>query len=208
VSVWICLRYAVVVLVAGGTATAVGIGHPYWAMVAAVAPLTGPSLTQRVHKGLHRIFGTFAGVGTTALLLFWHPQPWVMVLMVIFMQFMAEMLVIRHYAAALIFITPMALIMAELAKPSEPGPLLVDRAFQTLIGSVVGLALVYAMHYRTLRKQAEGRRLRIPKAAGVQPSATGPASLPETSGSEDGKCLVRQASHRPRSSASALAPRP
>jgi hypothetical protein len=196
------------VAVAGSLATVGGLGHNYWAMVAAVAPLAGPSLTQRMHKGLHRIFGTFAGVGTTALLLFWHPQPWAMVLMVIFMQFMAEMLVIRHYAAALMFITPMALIMAELAKPSEPGPLLVDRAFQTLIGAVVGLALVYAMHRRTLRKQAEGRRLRAPDAAGVQPSATGPAALPETSGSEDGKYLVRQASHRARSSASALAPRP
>jgi len=196
------------VLAAGSLATLGGLGHNYWAMVAAVAPLTGPSLTQRVHKGLHRILGTFAGVGATALLLFWHPQPWAMVLMIIAMQFMAEMLVIRHYAAALVFITPMALIMAELARPSEPGPLLADRAFQTLIGAVVGLVLVYAMHLRTLRKQAEARRLRAPGTAGAQPSATGPAALPETSGSEDGKCLVRQASQRPRSSASALAPRP
>lgn len=196
------------VLAAGSLATVVGLGHNYWAMVAAVAPLTGPSLAQRVHKGVHRILGTFAGVGTTALLLFWHPQPWAMVLMVIFMQFMAEMLVIRHYAAALMFITPMALIMAELGKPSDPGPLLADRAFQTLIGAVVGLALVYAMHRRTLRKQAAGRRLRGRETAGIQPPATGPASLPTTSGSEDGKCLVLQPSHFERSSERALAPRP
>jgi hypothetical protein len=150
---------ALAALAAGALATTVGLGHNYWAMVAAVAPIAGPSLAQRVNKGVHRILGTFAGVAAAGLLLAPHPAPWVMVLIVIVLQFAAEMFVLRHYALALIFITPLALLMTELAAPTDPTALMVDRAIQTAIGALVGLSLVYLMHQRTLREKTR-RRLR------------------------------------------------
>ncbi|EMY33177.1 hypothetical protein D477_016295 [Arthrobacter crystallopoietes BAB-32] len=148
---------ATAALAAGTIATVVGLGHNYWAMVAAVAPIAGPSLTQRINKGVHRIIGTFAGVVAAGLLLALHPAPWVMVLMVIVLQFAAEMFVLRHYALALIFITPLALIMTELAAPTDPQELMVDRAWQTAIGALVGISLVYLMHQRSLREKNRRR---------------------------------------------------
>ena len=49
--------------------------------------------------------------------------------------------------------------MTELAAPSDPTVLMVDRAIQTAIGALVGLSLVYLMHQRTLREKTR-RRLR------------------------------------------------
>jgi hypothetical protein len=57
---WNSVRCAVAALLAGGTATAVGIGHPYWAMVAAVAPLSAPGITHQVVRAGHRVVGTLA----------------------------------------------------------------------------------------------------------------------------------------------------
>ncbi|MGF9663924.1 FUSC family protein [Arthrobacter crystallopoietes] len=158
---------AVAALAAGTIATMVGLGHNYWAMVAAVAPIAGPSLAQRIKKGVHRILGTFAGVVAAGLLLAPHPAPWVLVLMVIVLQFAAEMFVLRHYALALIFITPLALIMTELSAPTNPEELMVDRALQTAIGALVGISLVYLMHQRTLR---EKNRRRFLKSRGENPA--------------------------------------
>ena len=135
--------------------------------VNAVAPIAGPSLAQRIKKGVHRILGTFAGVVAAGLLLAPHPAPWVLVLMVIVLQFAAEMFVLRHYALALIFITPLALIMTELAAPTNPEELMVDRALQTAIGALVGISLVYLMHQRTLR---EKNRRRFLKSRGENPA--------------------------------------
>jgi uncharacterized membrane protein YccC len=144
VSVWICLRYAVVVLVAGGTATAVGIGHPYWAMVAAVAPLAAPGVTHQVLRAAHRVVGTSVGLATAAALLAPGFAPVPTVLVVAALQVVTELLVGRNYALALLFITPMALLMGQIAAPRPMGALLFDRGVETAIGSVAGLLVVLA----------------------------------------------------------------
>ena len=53
----------VAAVVAGTVATAVGIGHPYWATVAAVAPLSAPAAGPRLLRAAHRIVGTLLGLG-------------------------------------------------------------------------------------------------------------------------------------------------
>ncbi|MGG5174952.1 FUSC family protein [Pseudarthrobacter sp. J1763] len=141
-------QYFVAAAVAGSIATAMGIGHNYWAMVAAVVPLVGATVNHRVERGLNRILGTAAGLLVTAAILLADPAPWAMVLLIAVLQFAAEMYVLRHYALAQIFITPLALISTELAHHSEPGPLITDRAVETFIGAVVGIVVVVTMHYR------------------------------------------------------------
>ena len=54
------------------------------------------------------------------------------------------MLVGRNYGLALVFITPMALLMGQLAVEQPVGPLLVDRLVETVIGTTVDLAVVAA----------------------------------------------------------------
>ncbi|MGW5670088.1 FUSC family protein, partial [Micromonospora sp. NPDC003776] len=135
-------RYALAVLLAGGTATAVGIGHPYWAMVAAVAPLSAQGVTAQLVRATHRILGTLLGLLTSAVLLAPHLPPYAIVLVVAVLQIVTELLVGRNYGLALLFITPMALLMGQLAVARPAGQLLFDRGVETLIGAAIGGLIV------------------------------------------------------------------
>ncbi|MCC3270802.1 FUSC family protein [Arthrobacter gengyunqii] len=151
-TVWIDAGlYAVAAAVAGSIATLMGIGHNYWAMVAATVPLVGVGVRHRLYRGLHRILGTFAGLVLTALILLPGLDPWQMVLVIAVLQFGAEMLVIRQYALAQVVITPLALVSTELAHPSNSALLIKDRAVETVIGAAVGMAMVLIIHLRSRR---------------------------------------------------------
>ncbi|MCC9178649.1 FUSC family protein [Arthrobacter sp. zg-Y750] len=145
------LQYAVAALLAGSIATMLGIGHNYWAMVAATVPLVGQTARHGVYRGLQRILGTFAGLVLTALILFPNLEPWQMVLVIAACQFGAEMLIARQYALAQAVVTPLALVSTELAHPSNPVELLRDRGIETLIGAAVGMAVVVVVHLRRKR---------------------------------------------------------
>jgi hypothetical protein len=51
-----------------------------------------------------------------------------------------------HYALALVFVTPLAILMVELASPQRPGVLLRDRILETIIGALCGIAVTLFMH--------------------------------------------------------------
>lgn len=142
-------RVAVAVLVAGGVATVPGIGHPYWAMVAAVAPLSVPRLRAQVARGTQRAVGTALGVGVAFVLLSLHLPPLAAVLLAAALQGVAELLVVRNYAASLVFITPLALLMGQLAVPLPVGPLVLDRLGETLLGTAVGTGVAAATRQRS-----------------------------------------------------------
>ncbi|MFJ6003538.1 FUSC family protein [Arthrobacter sp. NPDC092385] len=114
--------YVVAALLAGSAATALGLGHTYWAMVAATVPLVGQS-------ALILLPGLAA----------------------------AEMFILRQYALAQAFVTPLALVSTHLAHPADPAGLLTDRAVETVIGAVVGIALVLALHVRQRAAELRAR---------------------------------------------------
>ncbi len=141
-----------------GAAVTVGIGallagfagllligdHWYWAMVGAVAALGGAHLTARLVRGVQRLVGTLIGVAVAAGLLALHLPPPATIGVAILCQMGAELYVNRNYGLAMLFITPLALLMVELAVPTDPTTLLVDRTLDTLIGVVVGTAVAVA----------------------------------------------------------------
>lgn len=136
-------RYALAAGVGGALATTLDIGHNYWAIISAIVPLAAATRAVRLQRGVHRVLGTVGGLGLTALLLAARLEPWQLVLVLIALQFATEMFVIRHYSLAMLFITPLALLMSELAAPTaDPSGLLVDRLIETLIGVAVGMAVV------------------------------------------------------------------
>jgi hypothetical protein len=135
-------RYALAAVVAGGIATVAGIPSPYWAQVAAVVPLSAPHRREQVERGIHRIAGTVIGVLLTAFLLSFPAQPWQLVVWVMIMQFLVEMFVLRNYSLALLFITPLALLMVYTVHPQPVGPMLLARVGETAIGAVVGILVV------------------------------------------------------------------
>ncbi|MFJ7751564.1 FUSC family protein [Arthrobacter sp. NPDC097144] len=142
-------EYAVAAAVAGSIATLMGIGHNYWAMVAATVPLVGLGARVRIFRGVQRILGTFGGLVLTALILLPGLSPWQIVVVIALLQFGAEMLIARQYALAQIVVTPLALVSTELAHPSSPGVLIRDRAIETVIGAAVGMSMVLIMRLWT-----------------------------------------------------------
>jgi hypothetical protein len=124
--------------------------HWYWAMVGAVAALGGAHVTARVVRGVQRLIGTLLGVLVAAGLLALHLPPLAVIVAAIALQAAAEMFVGRNYAIAMVFITPLALLMVELAAPTDPGLLLRDRVVDTLIGVAVGTLVAVAS--ATLRR--------------------------------------------------------
>jgi Predicted membrane protein len=140
------------VLAAGAIAMALGIGHPYWAVVSVIAVLPPPGARNSISRSLHRIGGTAAGVVVTGFVLLPAPPQLVLIVVVVVAQFGAEVLVGRHYGAALLFITPLAITVSHLASPVPVGQLLTDRVIETALGATIGLVLV-------LLTRMVGRRL-------------------------------------------------
>ncbi|MCW2620961.1 MAG: hypothetical protein JWL64_563 [Frankiales bacterium] len=140
------LRFVVAVGVAGAIATAAGIGHPFWAMVAAAAPLSMAGRGNQALRAGHRISGTFVGLAISAPLLLLELDPVPLVLVVVALQFATELLVGRNYGLALLFITPMALLMGQLGRSQPAAGLLLDRGVETTIGALVAIALLVVEH--------------------------------------------------------------
>jgi len=141
-------------LLAGIVGLALVGTHWYWAMVAAVAALGGASTTARIVRGAQRLIGTCIGILLAAALLMLPLPPLAVLAVAIALQVCAELFVGRNYGLAMVFITPLALLMIELAVPVEAGPLLRDRLVDTLLGVAVGTAV--AVVSATVRRRRAG----------------------------------------------------
>ncbi|WP_284977041.1 FUSC family protein [Arthrobacter sp. efr-133-TYG-104] len=151
-------RYLLAVGVTGIIGVLTGSGHPHWAMAAAAVPLAGADLPSRVHRGIHRIVGTFLGLVVVAVVLF--PGPLsplqyfpghaavVLAAVVILCQFPTELFMARHYGWAMVFFTPVILLVGQLAAPINPGVLVTERAIETFVGATVGIATAVAVQRR------------------------------------------------------------
>ncbi|AVH54867.1 FUSC family protein [Streptomyces dengpaensis] len=53
--------------------------------------------------------------------------------------FFLEYVAARNYALAVVFLTPIALLLSDLSAPAPPGWLVLDRALGSVVGIVVGL---------------------------------------------------------------------
>lgn len=129
-------------------AVVLGTEHHYWALVAAVVPLTVSGTTARVARAVLRIAGTVAGLGVAAVLLGPELPAWAVVMTIIVLQAGAELFVLRHYAVALLFITPMPLLVSHLMSAVPAPELIVDRLLATTVGVAVAL-LVLAVRGNT-----------------------------------------------------------
>jgi uncharacterized membrane protein YccC len=143
---------------AGSIGVLSGSGHPHWAMAAAAVPLSGADLPSSVYRGIHRIVGTLLGlVVVAAILLPWPGSPLpafpgheaaVLACLVIVLQFSTELFMTRHYGLAMVFFTPVILLIGQLAAPTDPSVLIAERAVETLVGAGVGILVVVLVRRR------------------------------------------------------------
>lgn len=151
------LRVGVAGAVAGAVATVAGWGHPAWAVMGAAAVLQGAHVRHIGVRALQRAAGTAVGAAI-ALPLLGADLPFLAVAaLVVVLQTVTELVVARHYGAAMLTITPMALLMTSIGGAPDPTALAVDRALDTVLGAVVALVVAVA-------------------AARPEPAATAPAT--------------------------------
>jgi hypothetical protein len=138
-----------------------GLGHQYWAMVAAVVPLQALRARHVVFRGMQRITGTLLGLIPLAIVLWINPGPWGTVVAVGICQFIVELVVVRQYLIAQMFVTPLALLSISLSGHLSPATMLKDRVAETIIGSVVGMAVLLVVRYPDRIRARVSRRAAV-----------------------------------------------
>ncbi|MFB4420312.1 FUSC family protein [Streptomyces sp. QL37] len=157
----VAFRTLVGCALAGYASSALGVGHPYWAIVTA-ASVYQPNLTLSWSRALQRTVGNLLGVLVFAAVIpLARVSPLVLVLCVLFFNFAAEALITRNYWLGSVAVTPMALLILEFGGFQPAGELIADRALDTLVGVAVGFLAAVAVTNR----RASGRVERALAAA-------------------------------------------
>lgn len=137
------------------------MNNPYWIPVSCLAVMQGASIRHIWRRSIHRILGTLLGLGLCWFILSWSTSALTVCLSIISLQFVIEMLIVRNYTFAVIFITPMTILLAETANPANlsTNQLIYTRFIDILIGSALGAIGGYFIYHEKL-KYAAVRRLR------------------------------------------------
>jgi hypothetical protein len=127
--------------------------RPYWVPVSCLAVIQGVSLRAVWVRQFHRIAGTAVG-----LLVFWALaalplDPWRIALLLTALTFVVETLVVRHYGLAVVFITPLTILLADAPHLASrtPQALMQARLVDTVLGCLVGLAGGVCLHNPAVR---------------------------------------------------------
>lgn len=177
-------RVGVACLAAGGASLALGFERPHWAAISALVVLqTGVDRVHGTVRALHRFLGTalglvlFAGVHAAA------PQGYALIAVIAVLQFCIEILVVRNYAAAVVVITPVALLASGAGATSgSAGPVIRDRLLETVVGVVIALLAMYLLapgaHRRTFAwtdRRIRDTAVELAEVAGAAPVGASPA---------------------------------
>ena len=126
----------------------------YWVPVSCLAVIQGASLRAVWNKQLQRILGTGIGLLVAWGMLLLPLDKWTIPLMMMVLCFVVETAVVRHYAFAAIFITPMTILLAEAATLGHgPASTLIEaRFYDTVLGCLVGLVGAVCLHSPRFRQ--------------------------------------------------------
>ncbi len=144
-------------------AQALQLERPYWVPVSCLAVIQGVSLRAVWNRQLQRVLGTAIGMLFAWSLLSLPLDPWRIALLVILLVFVIESLVVRHYGLAVVFITPLTILLAEAATlgAAPLAELIASRFIDTLLGCVVGLVGGICLHSPRFRAVVGGPLRRL-----------------------------------------------
>lgn len=120
--------------------------HPAWAAMGALAVLQGTQLHINMHRALQRMVGTMIGALVAWQLLLLEPSIWTMIWVLVFLQLVTETVIGYNYAFGQIFITPMALLLTQMAAGSgHAAEMATERVWDTIAGVVIGMAIAWLL---------------------------------------------------------------
>ncbi|RKF18293.1 FUSC family protein [Altericroceibacterium spongiae] len=132
-----------------------GLGRAYWVPVSCLAVMQGINLRKVWNRQIQRSAGTLIGIGATWMMAPFASNPWAIVFAIAALNFCIETAVVRHYGFAVIFITPLTILLADAPNlhDSHITTLMFDRLLDTLIGAVIGFAGAMVMHNDTVKRR-------------------------------------------------------
>jgi len=138
--------------------------RPYWVPVSCLSVIQGVSLRAVWVRQFHRILGTAAGLAVFGALATLSLGDWGIAALLTLLAFIVETLVVRHYGLAVVFITPMTILLAEASQLPTGSPMLLmqARSIDTAVGCLVGFIGAACLHSPRFRAAAgallRGRR--------------------------------------------------
>ncbi|MGV3655779.1 MAG: FUSC family protein [Noviherbaspirillum sp.] len=136
-------------------AQALQLEKAYWVPVSCLAVIQGASLRAVWTRQLHRVLGTTLGLLVAWGLLSVLPlTAWSISLAMMALTFVVESTVVRHYAFAATFITPLTILLAEAVTLGHTplAALIQARFLDTLLGCFVGLLGGICLHSPRFRE--------------------------------------------------------
>jgi hypothetical protein len=141
--------------------------NSYWIPISCLAVLQGATLYHIWQRVIHRIIGTLIGLGLFWIIISINRTPLSICISIIILQFIIEFLIVRNYILAVIFITPMALLLTEAANPliHDPNLLISIRFTDIILGSLLGAIGGWLIHnekirYHAIKNLRKNRRLK------------------------------------------------
>lgn len=142
------------------------INNPYWIPVSCAAVMQGTTRYHIWKRVFQRIAGTFMGLVLCWIVLSITKTTLAICFAIIILQFIIETLVGRNYVLAVIFITPITILLTEISNPllNNPSVFISIRFWNIVVGSLIGAVggwIIYheQIHHNTIRKIRKARVL-------------------------------------------------
>jgi uncharacterized membrane protein YccC len=136
-------------------AHALNFQKPYWIPTSCLAVMQGATTAHVWRRGFYRVLGTIGGMGLCWVLLLTLKTPVGLVIAIILLQYMVEAIVPRNYILAMLFISPLTILLAETnSHIADPHELIATRVVDVLIGSLLGAIGGWVVHHEKIRYKA------------------------------------------------------
>ncbi|HRP58138.1 FUSC family protein [Agriterribacter sp.] len=140
----ITARIVAAVMVAKLAASPLAAHRAYWVVIAAVAILQAAKDRRLTTvRAIQRVLGTLLGIVLFEALLFVNPTGFLLVLIIMALQFATEVVVTRNYVLALIFITPLALTNTTIGPNANISVTMQGRVLDTLLGAAIAMLVLW-----------------------------------------------------------------
>lgn len=134
----------------------IGMNNPYWVPISCLAVMQGVSVKHIWQRGFSRTLGTTLGMFFCWGILIFTDTPIQIILTIVLLQFIIENLIVKNYFFAMLFITPMTILLSEVGSPIslEPDVLILSRLKDVLLGTFFGIVGGWVIYNEKLRFQA------------------------------------------------------
>jgi uncharacterized membrane protein YccC len=174
-------RYALRFCAAAGVGLAVarslGLDKGYWVLIT-IAVVVKPQLSLSITSTIHRVVGTLLGALLGILLVIAVPSAWGLIAVLFVLAVIGISLTRFNYGLAVVFITPLVLVLLNVADPGH-WQVADIRVVNTLLGAVIGVLATIAILPGSERSLViERTRVALTRSAGYL-RAIGHRSGPE-----------------------------